>query len=265
MKEQDIHSVLWQKRNEFRIIDDVQHDWLDMQAMLDVQMPVVNQPAGGGGLSGLSGLKLLSVVLATLGVATLVYFASHKNEPKNNNHKNNTTTTIVNKTTPTPNSISTNNRNSLSGATSSSGLNNNSSTNTNRDKVKSDLPSSNTTTGNTEANSALAGNHAVVSANNHSAKTGAGIAYNKTAGSNANAKSSLTKGNTGSKNVIVTGSRLTTSGTGAVAHHHTSNHPVASNSDLTRHGQARSPHAVNGTANANNMSKLKGNHSSGRK
>lgn len=94
MKEQDLHLMLWQKRNELRISDDVQHDWLDMQAMLDVQMPVpaptTGKPAtgnggasGAAGAAGLSGIKLLSILLVTLGIAVLTYFAVNTIATKN--------------------------------------------------------------------------------------------------------------------------------------------------------------------------------------
>ncbi len=223
MKEQDIHSVLWQKRNELRITDDVQHDWLDMQAMLDVQMPVGNPPgtdggsSGTGGLSGFSGFKLLSVLLATLGAAILIYFASHKGVTETNNRKKSVpAVTVTNKNDRSTNSNNTNNGDSLSGATSSSGLSGTPSTTTNPDKTQpgtASASSANTTTdGNTAVhsrgaatrnagttNGALPANKADANPNNHSDKAGETVVKNnKTVnnnGSKAAASGSSLPGN----------------------------------------------------------------------
>jgi len=90
MKDRELHLMLWQKRNELRINDDVQHDWLDMQAMLDVQMPVTppsngvgGSGSGAAGAAGLPGIKLLSILLVGLGVAALTYFVVKNTATKN--------------------------------------------------------------------------------------------------------------------------------------------------------------------------------------
>ncbi|WP_448698061.1 outer membrane beta-barrel protein [Mucilaginibacter sp. AW1-3] len=83
MKDRELHLMLCQKRDQLRISDDAQHDWLDMQAMLDMHMPIPapttgNPAAGNGGTAGaagMSGIKLFSILLVTLGVAALTYFA----------------------------------------------------------------------------------------------------------------------------------------------------------------------------------------------
>jgi hypothetical protein len=202
MKEQDIHSVLWQKRNELRITDDIQHDWLDMQAMLDAQIPVGNPPgtnggsSGTGGLSGFSGFKLLSVLLATLGAAILIYFASHKGVTETDNQKKNVpAVTATNKNDRSTNSNNTNNGDSLSGATSSSGLSGTPSATTNPDKTLPGTASSssaNTTTGGNTivhsrgtatrdagtTNNALPANKAGANSNNHSDKAGETVVKN---------------------------------------------------------------------------------------
>ncbi len=168
MREQDLHSVLWQKRNELSISDDVQHDWLDMQTMLDAQMPVATPPAatpGTSGLSGLSGFKLLSVLLATIGTATLIYFASHKGVTEKVSTKKDTTSVIVaNKNEVATNSNTTNEADSLRGADSSAGASNTAAAASTNDKTIAKEPA-NAANGSAAINPAPAVNNKVAGAN----------------------------------------------------------------------------------------------------
>ena len=85
MKDDKAHRVLRHKRNQLRIDDNAQQDWSDMKAILDMQMPVPTPGAAAGGssaagLSGLAGIKIVSIILAALSVvASLTYFALKNN------------------------------------------------------------------------------------------------------------------------------------------------------------------------------------------
>jgi len=84
MKDDKTHRVLWHKRNQLRIDDNAQLDWSDMKATLDMQMPVSTPGAAAGassatGWSGLAGIKIVSVILAALSVASLTYFILKNN------------------------------------------------------------------------------------------------------------------------------------------------------------------------------------------
>ncbi|OCX52932.1 hypothetical protein BEL04_00975 [Mucilaginibacter sp. PPCGB 2223] len=97
MKDNKIHWMLRHKRNQLRIDDDVQQDWANMKAMLDMQMPV-NTPGatGSSGASGLPasvGIKVFSLVLAITVVATLGYFIL-KSDASNDHHSQKAVKTI---------------------------------------------------------------------------------------------------------------------------------------------------------------------------
>jgi hypothetical protein len=68
---------LWQqKRSELHINDDAQHDWLEMRALLDTQMPVSYQPSPIN-VPHLVKFKLLYILAAAIMLAVIFYFALH--------------------------------------------------------------------------------------------------------------------------------------------------------------------------------------------
>ncbi|MDB5110214.1 MAG: hypothetical protein JWR67_1328 [Mucilaginibacter sp.] len=68
---------LWQtKRNELHITDDVEQDWLEMQGLLDENMPVDITPQK----TSANIARLLWALFAALIIAVLIYLLYHKNE-----------------------------------------------------------------------------------------------------------------------------------------------------------------------------------------
>jgi hypothetical protein len=102
---------LEQKRNEWQIDEDVQHDWQQMRGLLDVHMPVVDPGGNNGGgstnstLPGIGGIRLLSVLIVAVSVATVIYFTvkhTKANKPllkqqteKSSNYFNNKTGSAI--------------------------------------------------------------------------------------------------------------------------------------------------------------------------
>jgi len=76
---------LWQtKRNELHIDDDVQQDWLEMQGLLDENMPVAITPQND---TPANITRLLWALFAALIIAVLIYLLYHKNETAGNTHR----------------------------------------------------------------------------------------------------------------------------------------------------------------------------------
>lgn len=76
MKDSLKYPGFWQKkRNELRIDDDPQSDWLQMQALLDQQMPSANTNIGSGGSTISSGLSLWAKLGIALLAAAVIYSA----------------------------------------------------------------------------------------------------------------------------------------------------------------------------------------------
>ncbi|MDB5017166.1 MAG: hypothetical protein JWQ84_1998 [Mucilaginibacter sp.] len=96
MKKSLNYLKLWQKkRSELQINDDPQTDWLQMQSLLDQQMPVTNHPVGKNP-SVFKGLKLLPKLFIAFSAAAMVYTASHvfllkkhQHQTKYKTHKSN--------------------------------------------------------------------------------------------------------------------------------------------------------------------------------
>jgi len=240
MKEQDLHSVLWQKRNELRITDDVQHDWMDMHTLLDAQMPVANLPAGSpgaGGLSGLSGFKLLSVLLTTLGTATLIYFASHKNVSEKSNSKKNTTAVATTKAD-SVSKAATQRDDSLSTTMPSANSEGNGATRANPDKNTNSPANTNpdkNAASPTNASSRTTANNPLATPNNNAANAkliSTGIASSGNKAGNTTISSAKTNGSTVGDN------KSTVSGTRALS----GNNPIG----------GRTHHLINGTATTAN-------------
>jgi hypothetical protein len=81
MKNSLKYLKLWQKkRSELQINDDPHTDWLQMQAMLDKQMPVGVENESK--LFRSKGFKVLSLLLSTLTAAAMVFVFSHVFENK---------------------------------------------------------------------------------------------------------------------------------------------------------------------------------------
>jgi len=96
MKDQHKHLTLWQKRNELRIDDDAQQDWLAMQAMLDEHMPVAPDAGTSGGSSYFSGFKLLTaLIIAAAAAVVVLYFVFVKGDTKSNLHKKADSTIVI--------------------------------------------------------------------------------------------------------------------------------------------------------------------------
>jgi hypothetical protein len=123
MKDQHKHLMLWQKRNELRIDDEAQQDWLDMQAMLDKHMPVSPNAGTGGGSSYFSGFKLLTALIIAAAATVVLYFVVVKGDTKNNQHKKADSTVTVSNNSKLPKSANIND---------TSGLNENRSTENSR-------------------------------------------------------------------------------------------------------------------------------------
>jgi len=88
MKDSLRYLKLWQKkRNEMQVNDDPQADWLQMQSLLDIQMPVVKKS------SGFKRLKMLPTMFIAFSAAAMVYMVSniislekHKHPVKHSQH-----------------------------------------------------------------------------------------------------------------------------------------------------------------------------------
>ncbi len=108
MKQEQEHLMLWQKRNEWQIIDDAQQDWLGMSDMLDAQMPVAGPGISGGSASAyLSGsIKLLGAILvAAAATAVIVYFVFVKGHSKTNSHSKADTAISISNNSQSPNPV----------------------------------------------------------------------------------------------------------------------------------------------------------------
>jgi len=87
MKNSLKYLKLWQKkRNELPINDDQQENWLEMQSILDKNMPVTT-PSGDEGGSGAKGFKLLSLMLISLSAAAITYVYTAKIVSKESHHQ----------------------------------------------------------------------------------------------------------------------------------------------------------------------------------
>ncbi|GAA4324447.1 hypothetical protein GCM10023149_26050 [Mucilaginibacter gynuensis] len=97
MKQALKYLELWQqKRAGLPINDDANADWLDMQAMLDVQLP--GGSTGGGSITQYMQAfkyKLLSYIVVAVSVTTVLYFALHKKQADDKDYKKHPLKNIV--------------------------------------------------------------------------------------------------------------------------------------------------------------------------
>jgi hypothetical protein len=129
MKDQNQNLMLWQKRNELRIDDDVQQDWLNMQAMLGEHMPVAPNTGISGGSAYLSGFKLLTALIIAAAAAVVLYYVFVKGNPKNNTHKKTDSTIVIDNNSKAYHSGSTDSGSSYTNSLGNNGSSQNSSGN----------------------------------------------------------------------------------------------------------------------------------------